>query len=104
MYNLSYWSNVSQIVTGIIAIVSIGSFVLSREFRKCKLEIYLRTVSKSDAKRKKAGLRSVLHLMAVLGMTEEQLFQASFRSSHIRRGPKKGHEGLATNILFGYID
>jgi hypothetical protein len=89
---------VFQIVTGILAIGASVAYVVSLYRRRTKLEQYLK------AERAAGGVyqHTTLHLMAKLGMTEEELFRASFRSERVNRLLREDDNGLASHILFEY--
>ena len=67
-----------------------------------RLEAYLK--AERDAGEDK-GQRSILHLVAKVGLTEDEILQASFRSKHIRRVVTSGTlDGMAKDILLEYRD
>jgi hypothetical protein len=64
----------AAIGTAVVAIIAYAGYLFDRFRKMKKLEDYLRAETKSH---------SVTHLTAQLGMTEDEIFQASFRSKHI---------------------
>lgn len=83
-------------------VASIASVVYWCDFasKRKKLETYL---SKEKAASPDKPMRSVVHLMARLGLSEAEVLQASFRSKHIIRKLHVDREtNLANEILFEY--
>jgi len=80
--NLGAIANVSAILTAVVAIFGYGAYRVEQCSKYKKLENYLKA---EKSKGKDFGQRSLLHLMANVGMTEAELIQASFRSNHIKR-------------------
>jgi len=76
----SILANIAAIFTAIIAAFGYGAYRWDQCKKRKKLEKYLKA-EKSICKDQ--GQRSLLHLMANVGMTEAELIQASFRSKHI---------------------
>ncbi len=81
---LSILGNLAAIATAVVAVV--GYWLYRRDLRQKRrqLEAYLMD-QKSDARRDDKGQRSILHLMARVGMTEAELLHASFKSRHVGR-------------------
>ncbi len=50
------------------------------------------------------GRRNAVFLMATLGLTEDEIFQASCRSRHIHRIPIWGPSHRAEDIFFEYVE
>ncbi len=75
-------ANIAAVLTAVIAAVGYSAYRWDQFTKRKKLEKYLKD-EKSDGKDR--GQRSLLHLMANVGMTEAELIQASFRSDHIER-------------------
>ena len=92
-------ANFASILTSIIALTASIMFWVSRRSRRRRLENYLK------AKRQKSATEafSVTRLMADLGMTEAEIFAASFSSRHVVRGVRRdGVTGFAAEVLFRY--
>jgi hypothetical protein len=100
--NLGNIANVSAILTAFIAIFGY-CYYQSDRYKKCKLlEDYLKAEKQAS---KDQGQRSLLHLMAKVGMTEAELIQASFRSKHISRKIAKDPEtGYANTLLLEWVE
>ena len=82
MIELGTIANVAAILTALVAAYGYGAYRMDQHGKRGSLEQYLKS---EKEKRKDRGQRSLLHLMAKLGMTEAELLQASFRSKHIDR-------------------
>ena len=92
-------ANIASILTSIIAAGASVLFWANKRSNRTRLENYLK------AKKEKAPdeLFSATRLMADLGMTEAEIFAASFASRHITRGVPKDHDtGFAAEVLFQY--
>ena len=96
-------ANIASITTAILASVAWGNFKFEARKKMRKMETYLKEAKESDAKIGKRGLRSILNLMARVGLTEDEVLKSSFKSAHIKRalGTEEGSE-LASVILFEY--
>lgn len=96
-------ANVASILTAVIAAIASIWYFLSGRRRMKKLEAYLRTEKNKTAGREDRGQRSLLHVMARVGLTEQEALQASFKSPYIKRLLATGQaHHLATDILFEY--
>ena len=82
MTALDIAANVAAILTALVAAGGYGLYRWDHYKKRQKLEAYLKA---EKALRADKGQRSILHLMAELGLTEAELLQASFRSRHISR-------------------
>ena len=92
-------ANIGSILTSIIAVAASIVYWVNRRSRRVRLESYLK------AKKEKSSTEafSVTRLMADLGMTEAEIFAASFASRHIVRGVRRdGATGFAAEVLFQY--
>lgn len=95
--NLGIIANISAILTAVVAVFGYGAYRWDQRTKRKKLERYLQLEKATDEDR---GQRSLLHLMAKVGMTEAELIQASFRSKHIFRKIAKDDEtGRADSML-----
>jgi hypothetical protein len=87
------------------ALVAAGAYVLYRweiHSKRIQLENFLKA-EKTAARDK--GQRTILHLMARLGLTEAEVLQASFGSKHIVRRIAAAPATLrADAILLEYVD
>ncbi len=99
---LGFLANIAAILTALVAVVGSIWFVLERSAKQRRLEAYLK--AERDAGEDK-GQRSILHLVARVGLTEQEIMQASFRSKHIGRVLTTNKlDGMAKDILFEYRD
>lgn len=90
-------ANIAAILTAVIAAYGYGKYCLDRNQKCQQLEKHLKV---EKTKGKDSGQRSLLNLMAKVGMTEAELIQASFRSKHIVRKIAKDEEtGRADALL-----
>jgi hypothetical protein len=92
-------ANIASILTSIIAAAASVTYWLNRRSRRTRLENYLKT------KKQKSPTEafSATRLMADLGMTEAEVFAASFASRHVVRGIRRDRgTGFAAEVLFQY--
>ena len=95
-------ANIAAIVTALVAFAGSAWFVMERSAKRRRLEAYLKDAR--DAGKDK-GQRSILHLIARVGLTEQEILQASFRSKHIGRVlTTNTTDGIAKDILLEYRD
>jgi hypothetical protein len=95
-------ANIAAIFTAAIAVFGYGAYRLDQNGKRKRLENYLKA---EKSKGKDRGQRSLLHLMANVGMTEAELIQASFRSHHIDRKIAQDMEtGRADALLLQWRD
>ena len=96
-------ADLAAILTSIVAVIGYGRYEYDKCLRRSKLEQYLK-LQKSDGELIGKGQRSILHLMAKLGMSESQVYEASFKSKKISRAMKANDETrLVSDILFEWI-
>lgn len=77
---------------------------LDRRRKKSLLEKYLRAES-LNATNGRTGLHTLVHLVVRLGLTEEEILDASFRSRCIfRMAPIDRHPKEKSDVLLGYQD
>ncbi len=92
-------ANIASILTSIIAAIASIAYWLNKRSKRTRLESYLR------AKRQTSPTEafSVTRLMADIGMTETEIFAASFASRHVIRGIRRDRNtGFAAEVLFQY--
>ncbi len=95
-------ANFASILTAALAGIVTIYIWLDRRRKRAKLEAYLREV-KTSAKGGEVGQKTVLHLMARLGMTEAEILQASFGSKRVKRTLAKDDKtGRAAAMLLEY--
>jgi biotin synthase-related radical SAM superfamily protein len=100
---MSYWelgADIASIATAMVAVFGYGYYQLAK-FRNCRsLERHLQCQKESGTDK---GQRGLVHLMAKVGLTEAEIFEASRRSRHIvRRVKVNPATNLATDLLFEY--
>lgn len=99
---LGFIANIAAIVTALVAFAGSAWYIVERGVKRRRLEAYLK--AERDAGKDK-GQRSVLHLVARVGLTEQEILQASFRSKHIGRVLTTNKlDGMAKDILLEYRD
>ena len=93
---VAFLANVAAICTAVVAVW----FWRSQNEKMRKLEDYLKKEKEAG---RDNGQRSILHLVARVGLTESEIIQASFKSEHIERRIKEDQNtGLAGSILLEY--
>ncbi|MGB0626399.1 MAG: hypothetical protein ACPGQ5_07530 [Alphaproteobacteria bacterium] len=99
---LGLLANIAAIVTALVAFAGSAWYVVERRAKRRRLEGYLK--AERDAGNDK-GQRYMLHLVARVGLSEQEILQASFRSRHIGRVLTTNKlDGMAKDILFEYRD
>jgi len=91
----------AAIFTALVVIVAYGGYLLDRDRKRRRLEDYLKAEKQAGRDR---GQRTILHLVARLGMTEAQIMDAAFRSRHIRRVVGSDSQGRADILLLEYTN
>src|SRR5258707_3752928 len=100
---LDCFSDWAAILTAIAAFGAWGRYEWASCNRIKKLEDYLRDAKAEAVKAGKKGQFSMIHLMKEVGLTEDEILQASFKSKFIMRKEKvDGETNLATELLFEY--
>ncbi|MEJ5979568.1 hypothetical protein WG901_23150 [Novosphingobium sp. PS1R-30] len=99
MDGLTVAANWATILTAAIATVAYGRFICGQWRRRKSLEAYLLN---EKMRRDDEGRRSVIHLMAHLGMTETEVLAAAFQSKVITVVPGMDDSGRASRLLFEY--
>jgi hypothetical protein len=99
-YDINWLANLATILTATVAVFWFGHAVFDRRRKRRKLEDYLLSKWRGyDAKTDKGHYRhTIVHLMTELGLTQDEVLQASFRSSKIKRIAGQNASGLATDI------
>ena len=90
----------AAIFTALVAVVAYGGYLLDRGSKRRRLEKYLEREKKAG---RDQGQRTILHLVARLGMSEAQIMDAAFRSRHIRRVVGSDSKGRADVLLLEYM-
>lgn len=96
---LTVLANVSAIATALVAAGTAGWFWWQARGKRVSLENYL---AAEKARGVDKGQRTILHLVANLGLTEDEILQAAFRSKAITRRVDSGVDGKATILLLEY--
>jgi hypothetical protein len=95
-------ANIAAILTALVALGASVFYGWDRRRKRRQLEAYLKAEKATGGNQ---GQRSILHLMAKLGLTEAELLQASFRSCHIvRRIAPNPATNRAEALLLEYCD
>lgn len=97
---LGVGANWAAIFTAVVAAWGYGSYRRDRCTKRSRLESHLK---KEKAKGEDMGQRSVKHLVANLGMSENDVMDAAFRSKHIRCVTIQDDDGFADSLLFEYV-
>lgn len=89
------------ILTAIIAVWFFIRVRCGENDKLTKVENYLKA-EKAAAKDGDKGQRSILNIIAKVGLSEEEILKASFQSKNIRRLLKSDQDGYAAAILLWY--
>ena len=92
----SHWA---AILTAGVALFAYSLYLRERRQKRLRLEAYLK--AEKEAGRDK-GQRTLLYLVAQVGMTETEVVDAAFRSKCIRRLVSTDSKGYATGLMFEY--
>jgi hypothetical protein len=95
---LEILANLAAILTAGIAAWAYGWFLWQRREKRLRLENHLRDEHDRDDQ----GHRTLLHLVANLGMSEAEIVDAAFRSKVIRRRVTVDNQGKADCLLLEY--
>ena len=94
--------NIAAILTAAVAAVGYSLYRWDHRKKREKLEAYLKA---EKAKGTDRGQRTILHLIAELGLTESEILHASFVSDHIdRRIAPDPKTNRATELLLEWRD
>ncbi|MDG2002390.1 MAG: hypothetical protein P8J20_03575 [Novosphingobium sp.] len=97
---LELLAQLAAIATAVIATVAAGWVWLDVRRKRRRLEDYLKAEMATGGDK---GQRTILHLMAKLGLTESEILHASFRSNKIiRRLSVEDGTGHAHRMLLEY--
>ncbi len=92
----SHWA---AILTAGVAVWAYGRYLYERHQKRLRLEAHLKAEKKAGHDE---GQRTILHLVAQLGMTETEVVDAAFRSKCIRRVVSTDEKGHASALLLEY--
>lgn len=99
---VTFLADLSAVLTAAVAVWLWLKFVWVARTRRRKLEDYLKGERSNPALDQ--GMRSILHLMSNLSMTEEQIYSAAFSSKVVSAVPLVSENGpFASKILFVYL-
>lgn len=98
-FDIGWWADLASILTAIVAVIWFSYGILDRCRKRRKLEDYLlKKWLDYDRTRDGHYRHTIVHLMTELGLTEDEVLQASFRSGKIKRIAGENENGLATDI------
>lgn len=105
MNRLEFFANWAAILTALVAAGAYSWYQIQIDQKRRKLEAYLKSEKEKDSDLRRQGQHNIVHLMAVLGFTADEILQASFRSKKIIRVPIQD-PGVkrAVDIFFKYQD
>lgn len=98
---LEFVANVVTVITGLGAIYAYAYYRYDRRKRRKAVEDHLRVEKETGGDK---GQRTVLHLMAKLGLTEAEILLAAFDSRKIKRGTSVDETGKANLLLLEWDD
>ena len=90
----------AALLTAGVAVLAYSLYQRERWKKLSRLEAYL----KAEKTKGDKGQRTVLHLVAKLRMTESDVFDAAFRSKHLRCVTTSDAKGRVDALLFEYRD
>ena len=85
----------------LVGVYAYGKYMCDRRKKDRKLICHLK---KEKEKENNKGQRTIVHLMARVGLTKDEILQASYRNHQIYRTIKKGEDGFGEQVLFEYRD
>jgi hypothetical protein len=101
--HLDFWANWAAILTAAVAAFAYFRFQWGIRKKRLELEAYLKREKETDPNILTQGQHNIVFLMAKLGLTSDEILQASFRSKKIDRLPVQNPEfKRAVDILFRY--
>lgn len=92
-------SHLAAIATGVVAVAAYWMYLHDRKAKRLRLEKHLREEKEWDTDQ---GQRTLLHLVARLGMSEGEIMDAAFRSKVIARRVGTDKEGRASMLFLEY--
>ena len=93
-------ASLAEILTAVVAAWAYAYYRWDQSRKMRKLEDYLRAERDNNPNRQ---AQTILFLMANVGLTEDEILKASFKSKHIRRALHVNRDtSLADEILFEY--
>jgi hypothetical protein len=92
-------ADVATIATAVVAVLAYVRYLRSQRSKRVRLEDHLRKEKETGNDQ---GQRSLMHLVARLGMTETEILDAAFRSRHVLKRVRKDNSGFASKLLLEY--
>ena len=92
----------AAIATAVVAVAAYGKYLFDRRQQRIRLENYLSTEKQLSLRRRSeapSGKHTVLHLVARLGMSENQIVDAAFRSKKVKLSVSSDTRGHAKTLL-----
>jgi hypothetical protein len=95
--------SIATILTALVAVIGYGLYLWDKRAKRVRLEEYLRKLKEKPDGSTDKGQRTVLHLVARVGMTEADVVDATFRSKHLKRKVGIGADGNANVLYVEYV-
>ena len=93
-------ASIAEILTALVAALAYGRYLWDQDDKKRRLEKYLKSEKLQNPGKQN---HTILHLMAELRMTQEEILRAAFRSDLIGTTTHENRDtGLADDILLLY--
>jgi hypothetical protein len=97
--DLHFWADVASVGTCVVAVFGYLRYRCVIYRKSKRLVEYLRAEQQTE---RDHGERTALHITRNIGLTEDEIIQASFHNPRIGRRVKTGENGLAERLLFVY--
>ena len=94
-------ANWAAILTAVVAVWAYGRYAWVRYEKRARLEQHLKAEKANGTDK---GQRTILHLVARLSMTENDVLDAAFRSKPVRCVTNSDNKGYVAQLLFEYVD
>jgi hypothetical protein len=102
MKSLELLANIAEILTATVAALAYGLYRYDQRSKRIRLENYLRNEKQRNPAK---HTHTILHVMAEVALTENEILRAAFGSRHIERLVHQNQDtGLADDILLRYQD
>lgn len=98
---LEITAHIAAIATAVVAVWAWGWYQFDRFRKRQRLEKHLQ---QEKALGNDQGQRTLLNLVAILGMSESEIMDAAFRSSVVARRVLVNEQGHADKLLLEYDD
>src|SRR5690349_5173542 len=110
MSDLHSWADVASIATFVLAFLGVFGYLAQlwrRKQRRLKLEEYLKAIAEREKQaqqpesEEEAQMHTAIHIMKNVGLTHDEIIQASFESKRIERFAHVNRDtGAADYLLF----